>query len=209
MFRVQEGSCAFLVNFTDYLDSGLFLDHRPVRKMISQEAQGKRFLNLYGYTATASVQAALGGAASTTTVDLSTTYLDWARMNFALNGLGEIRNKVVKADCLQWLRESKNSYDYIFVDPPTFSNTKKEKRVFDIQRDHLLLIRLAMSRLEAGGKLIFSTNFRRFKLDPILENEYAVVNISQQTIPFDFSRNKKIHMCWEIKARPKVNKWLS
>lgn len=209
MFRVREGSCAFLVNFTDYLDSGLFLDHRPVRKMISQETQGKRFLNLYGYTATASVQAALGGAASTTTVDLSTTYLDWARMNFALNGLGEVRNKVEKADCLQWLRESKNSYDYIFVDPPTFSNTKKEKRVFDIQRDHLLLIRLAMSRLEAGGKLIFSTNFRRFKLDPVLENEYAVVNISQQTIPFDFSRNKKIHMCWEIKARPKVNKWLS
>lgn len=209
MFRVHEGACSFLVNFTDYLDSGLFLDHRPVRKKIFKEAQGKRFLNLYGYTGTASVHAALGGAASTTTVDLSPTYLDWTRMNLALNGLGEIRNKVEKADCLQWLRESKNSYDYIFVDPPTFSNTKKEKRVFDIQRDHVQLIHLVMSRLNMDGKLIFSTNFRQFKLDSGLGEQYIVENISQKTIPFDFSRNKKIHMCWEIKAREKTNKWLS
>ena len=130
MYEVREGECSFLVNFTDYLDTGLFLDHRPIREKIHREAKGKRFLNLYGYTGTATVHAAMGGAASTTTVDLSATYLHWAKMNLALNGLTELRNKVEKADCLQWLEESSGKFDLIFIDPPTFSNTKKEQPDF-------------------------------------------------------------------------------
>ncbi len=201
MYEVQEGECSFLVNFTDYLDTGLFLDHRPVRQKIFEESRGKRFLNLYGYTGTASVHAAMGGAASTSTVDLSLNYLNWTRTNFVLNGLSEKNNIVIKEDCLQWLKEGDSSFDLIFIDPPTFSNTKKEKRVFDVQRDHKLLLTLAMNRLEKNGLVIFSTNYRRFKLDESLIEMYAIVNISEKTIPYDFSRNKKIHSCWEVRHR--------
>jgi 23S rRNA (guanine2445-N2)-methyltransferase / 23S rRNA (guanine2069-N7)-methyltransferase len=210
MYEVREGDCSFLVNFTDYLDTGLFLDHRPIREKIHREAKGKRFLNLYGYTGTATVHAAMGGAASTTTVDLSATYLHWAKMNLALNGLTELRNKVEKADCLQWLEESTAKFDLIFIDPPTFSNTKKDKRVFDIQKDHVRLINLAMARLEAGGCLIFSTNFRRFKLEEKLQEMYDIKDISHESVPFDFSRNEKIHSCWEIRKSVQsepVKKW--
>jgi 23S rRNA (guanine2445-N2)-methyltransferase / 23S rRNA (guanine2069-N7)-methyltransferase len=210
MYEVKEGACSFLVNFTDYLDTGLFLDHRPIREKIHREAKGKRFLNLYGYTGTATVHAAMGGAASTTTVDLSATYLHWAKMNLALNGLTELRNKVEKADCLQWLEEATGKYDLIFIDPPTFSNTKKDKRVFDIQKDHVRLINLAMARLDADGCLIFSTNFRRFKLEEKLQEMYDIKDISQESVPFDFSRNEKIHSCWEIRKSVQpgpVKKW--
>ena len=199
MFEVREGACSFLVNFTDYLDSGLFLDHRPVRQKIYREAKGKRFLNLYGYTGTASVHAAMGGAAGTMTVDLSATYLHWTKMNFALNGLSELRNRVEKADCLQWLEENTGTFDLIFIDPPTFSNTKKDNRVFDVQKDHRRLIELAMAHLAPGGLLIFSTNYRRFNLDERLLTFYDIKDISQESVPFDFSRNKKIHKCWEVR----------
>lgn len=201
MLEVREGGCFYLANFTDYLDTGVFLDHRPVRARIHKEAAGKRFLNLFGYTGTATVQAAAGGAISTTTVDLSATYLHWARMNLALNGFALVRNKVVSADCMQWLKEDSGTYDLIFVDPPTFSNTKKERRVFDIQRDHYELLTLAISRLADNGLLIFSTNFRRFRLDPRLGEQYSVIDISRTSIPYDFSRNQKIHMCWEFRKR--------
>jgi 23S rRNA (guanine2445-N2)-methyltransferase / 23S rRNA (guanine2069-N7)-methyltransferase len=201
MLEVREGSCYYLANFTDYLDTGVFLDHRPVRAQIHNAAAGKKFLNLFGYTGTATVQAAAGGAVSTTTVDLSATYLSWAKMNLALNGFDQIRNKVVSADCMQWLREDTGKYDLIFVDPPTFSNTKKEKRVFDVQQDHYDLINLTMSRLADKGLLIFSTNFRRFKLDPRLMEAYEIKDISRASIPADFSRNQKIHMCWELRKR--------
>lgn len=201
MYEVREGDCSFLVNFTDYLDTGLFLDHRPVRERIFQTAKGKRFLNLFGYTGTATVHAALGGAANTTTVDLSATYLQWARMNFALNGLGEITNRVEQADCRQWLEECRSTFDLIFIDPPTFSNTKKEKRIFDVQKDHAVLIKTAMSCLDPRGLLIFSTNFRRFKLDEILFVNYEVTDISRDSLAFDFSRNKRVHMCWEVRHR--------
>jgi 23S rRNA (guanine2445-N2)-methyltransferase / 23S rRNA (guanine2069-N7)-methyltransferase len=199
MYEVREGECSFLVNFTDYLDTGLFLDHRPVREKIHREAKGKRFLNLYGYTGTATVHAAMGGAARTTTVDLSSTYLHWAKMNLALNGLTELRNKVEKADCLQWLEETTGMFDLIFIDPPTFSNTKKDNRVFDVQKDHARLIELAMSRLATGGLLIFSTNFRRFQLEARLLALYDIKEISRESVPVDFSRNEKIHLCWEIR----------
>lgn len=202
MVEVREGDCYFLVNFTDYLDTGVFLDHRPVRARIRREAAGKRFLNLFGYTGTATVQAAAGGAATTTTVDLSTTYLRWAKMNLALNGFDFVRNTVISADCMQWLKEETGKYDLIFVDPPTFSNTKKERRVFDIQRDHYQLLNLAMNRLDDGGLLIFSTNFRKFQLDPRLVESYLVTDISQTSIPFDFPKDRKIHMCWELSKKP-------
>ncbi|HSO08832.1 MAG TPA: bifunctional 23S rRNA (guanine(2069)-N(7))-methyltransferase RlmK/23S rRNA (guanine(2445)-N(2))-methyltransferase RlmL [Desulfoprunum sp.] len=201
LYEVREGGCRFLVNFTDYLDTGLFLDHRPVRTRLAGMVDGKKFLNLFGYSGTATVHAAMGGARSTTTVDLSATYLHWTRMNLALNGFSSFAHTTIKADCLQWLEEDCGQYDVIFIDPPTFSNTKKEQRVFDIQRDHVRLLTLAMARLANNGFLVFSTNFRRFSLDPALERIFAMREISKETIPIDFQRNKKIHRCWEIRNK--------
>jgi len=198
MYEVREGNCTFLVNFTDYLDTGLFLDHRPVREKIYRMARNKRFLNLFGYTGTATVQAAMGGATETTTVDLSTTYLHWAKMNLAVNGLAEQHNHLEKADGLTWLKSCKQRFDLIFIDPPTFSNTRNEQRVFDVQRDHPALIDLAMTCLEPDGIVIFSCNFRKFVLDQTLAERYRVEEITRQTVPFDFSRNKTIRHCWEI-----------
>lgn len=199
LYEVKEGNCYYLVNFTDYLDTGLFLDHRPLRQRIFQQAKGKRFLNLFGYTGSATVEAAAGGCASSTTVDLSATYTKWTKMNLALNGFAEEQHIVVQGDCLEWLRECRSAFDIIFVDPPTFSNTKKEKRIFDIQKDHVKLIRLAMARLDKSGVMFFSTNYRKFILDPQLKDFFIVKDISIKTIPYDFSRNKKIHRCWEMK----------
>ncbi|WP_419174189.1 bifunctional 23S rRNA (guanine(2069)-N(7))-methyltransferase RlmK/23S rRNA (guanine(2445)-N(2))-methyltransferase RlmL [Desulfosediminicola sp.] len=201
MHVVREGESLLLANFTDYLDTGIFLDHRPVRAKIHSIAKSKRFLNLFGYTGTATVQAASGGAASTVTVDLSNNYLHWARMNLALNGFDTRKNKIVAADCMQWLREDQGTYDLIFVDPPTFSNTKKDKRVFDVQRDHVELLTNCMERLSEDGLLIFSTNYRRFTLDQEMTELYQVDDIGDSTIPFDFSRNRKIHKCWEFRKR--------
>ena len=197
MYTVREGACHFLVNFTDYLDTGLFLDHRPVRKKIFQESKGKNFLNLFGYTATASVMAAAGGAVTTTTVDLSASYLLWGRMNLSLNGFGQTTHHTVKADCMEWLKNCSESFDLIFIDPPTFSNTKKEKRVFDIQRDHVELLELALKRLEPGGTLLFSTNFRKFTLAGEVLQLGRVSDITRKSVPFDF-RNDRVHKCWEI-----------
>ncbi len=201
LFVVEEGGCKLLVNFTDYLDTGIFLDHRNIRLKIAKEAKGKRFLNLFAYTGAASIHAAMGGAATTTTVDLSANYLHWARMNFSLNGLGGPAHQTVKADCMQWIKEEKGEYDLIFVDPPTFSNTKKKQRVFDVQEDHRRLLELAMNRLAKDGLLIFSTNFKRFQLDSSIEKYYACTDISKASIPFDFARNIKIHKCWEIRKK--------
>ncbi len=201
MHEVREGNCYFLVNFTDYLDTGLFLDNRPLRLRIAREALGKKFLNLFGYSGTASVHAAVGGAQATTTVDLSANYLQWTRMNLSLNGCAENIHTTVEADCLLWLAKNQAKYDLIFVDPPTFSNTKKEKRVFDIQRDHVSLLKLAMERLEPEGTLIFSTNFRKFSLNREIEDLFKVKEITRETLPFDFSRNPGIHQCWELRDK--------
>ncbi len=201
MHVVREGDCFFLVNFTDYLDTGLFLDHRNIRLKVGKEAAGKRFLNLFAYTGTATVHAAVGGAESTTTVDLSANYLSWARMNLNLNGFGGLAHETVKADCLQWLQENRGEYDLIFVDPPTFSNTKKQRLVFDVQRDHKVLLEKAMARLAEDGLLIFSTNFRRFQMDESLAERFAMRNISRNSIPLDFARNSRIHQCWEIRKK--------
>jgi len=198
--EVQEGGVKLLVNLTDYLDTGLFLDHRPLRLRIQREAQGKRFLNLFCYTATASVHAAKGGARSTTSVDLSKTYLDWARRNLALNGFSG-KNRLEQGDVMAWLQASRDEYDLIFIDPPTFSNSKRMEGVFDVQRDHVQLLDLAIARLAPGGVLYFSNNFRKFELDEHLAQRYAVEEISTQTLDPDFNRNTRIHRAWRLQAR--------
>ena len=198
---VSEYGCDFIVNLKDYLDTGLFLDHRPVRKLIQDKANGKRFLNLFSYTASASIHAGQGGAKSTLSVDMSNTYNDWAKRNIELNEFSNRDHKVVRADCLEWLRNSEDKFDLIFMDPPTFSNSKKMEDVLDIQRDHVDLIKLAMARLEQEGELIFSNNYRRFMLDPSLSDSYEIENISKQSLDLDFERNQKIHQCWILRHK--------
>lgn len=198
--EVAEGGVKLLVNLTDYLDTGLFLDHRPLRLRLQKEAAGKRFLNLFCYTATATVHAAKGGARSTTSVDLSKTYLDWARRNLALNGFSD-KHRLEQGDVMEWLEADRGEYELIFIDPPTFSNSKRMEGVFDVQRDHVHLLDLAMARLAKGGVLYFSNNFRKFQLDPALEQRYAVEEISAQTLDPDFARNPKIHRAWRLTAR--------
>ncbi len=199
---IEEGGCKLLVNFEDYLDTGLFLDHRPIRLLIQQQAKNKRFLNLFAYTGSATVHAVVGAAKSTTTVDMSNTYIEWAKKNMALNkNTGE--HDFIQADCLEWLaNEAKEldgrQYDLIFLDPPTFSNSKRMDDVFDIQNDHVQLIKNAAALMAAEGILYFSTNFRRFKIDLPELYELSVVDISAKTIPEDFSRNPRIHYCWKI-----------
>lgn len=200
--QVSEYGCQLEVNLRDFLDTGLFLDHRPVRHRIQGLAKGKRFLNLFCYTATASVHAAKGGARSTTSVDMSATYLDWARRNFALNGFTGTEHEFIQADCFQWLdRPRRERFDLIFMDPPTFSNSKRMKDVLDVQRDHVALIRGAMALLEHDGLLIFSNNYRRFVIDYDALAEFDIRDISAQTIDPDFKRNPKIHCCFEIRFR--------
>jgi 23S rRNA (guanine2445-N2)-methyltransferase / 23S rRNA (guanine2069-N7)-methyltransferase len=197
--EVREGPCRLLVNFTDYLDTGLFLDHRDTRTMLGGLARGKTFLNLFGYTGTATVHAALGGAVSTTTVDMSYTYLDWAQRNFELNKLAGNKHELVQADVLVWLKENRQRrYGLIFLDPPTFSRSKRMEDTLDVQRDHAALIADTAALLEPGGVLIFSTNLRRFKLDRDALAGLHVEDITRKTIPRDFERDPKIHQCFRI-----------
>ncbi len=198
--EVREGPCRFLVNFTDYLDTGLFLDHRATRALLGELAKGKRFLNLFGYTGTATVHAGLGGAASTTTVDMSYTYLDWAQRNFELNGMRGKNHELIQADVLTWLKQNHaRRYGLIFLDPPTFSRSKRMDDTFDVQRDHAALISDAAALLEPDGILVFSTNLRRFKIDREALSSLTVEDITRKTIPQDFERNPKIHQCFRIR----------
>ena len=197
---VEEGGLQFRVNLFDYLDTGLFLDHRPVRARVRELARGARFLNLFCYTGTASVYAAAGGARTTTSVDLSGTYLEWAAQNLALNGFAGDAHALVQADCLQWLEHERGEYDLIFVDPPTFSNSKRAED-FDVQKEHARLLRLCAERLAFGGLIVFSNNYRRFKLDAEVAERFEVRDISSATIPFDFTRNSRIHQCYELQPR--------
>lgn len=201
LYEVREGGCRFLVNFTDYLDTGLFLDHRNTRARLQQMVQGKTFLNLFGYTGSATVYAAMGGATSTTTVDVSDTYLSRAQANLALNGFGGPLHQTIERDCMQWLKSTTERFGVIFLDPPTFSNSRHREQTFDIQRDHGQLLSLAMQHLARNGVLIFSTNFRKFKLDPEIERQYDMREISNESVPFDFQRNNRIHRCWECRYR--------
>jgi 23S rRNA (guanine2445-N2)-methyltransferase / 23S rRNA (guanine2069-N7)-methyltransferase len=206
-YEVHEDKAIFLVNLTDYLDTGLFLDHRLTRQLIFSLAQGQRFLNLFGYTGTATVQAALGGAMATTTVDTSKTYLAWAHRNLVRNGLSEHHHQLIQADCQSWLQQEADRftqsprlgrYGLIFLDPPTFSNSKQTDKTLDIQRDHVTLIRTALKCLTRNGVLIFSTNYQKFKLDTQAFTQLQLENISHLTLPKDFERNPRIHQCWKI-----------
>ena len=197
---VEEGAARLKVNLFDYLDTGLFLDHRPLRARMALEARGKRFLNLFCYTGAATVQAAAQGAAQTTSVDLSATYLEWLADNLRENGIGGTRHRIVQADALRWIESDRGEYDVAFCDPPTFSNSKRADD-FDVQRDHARLLRAIVRRLAPGGVLYFSNNFRRFRLDEAAVSGFArAEDISASTIPPDFSRNPRIHRAWRIVA---------
>ncbi len=199
---VTEGRCRLKVNLKDYLDTGLFLDHRPIRDWIGRHAAGKRFLNLFCYTGAATVHAAVGGAERSLSIDLSNTYLDWLGENLDLNGLDRKRHEVLRADCLEWLRQvPREAFDLIFLDPPTFSNSSRMDDVLDVQRDHAALIEGCMARLAPEGILIFSNNYRRFTLSDALKEVYQVEDITRQTIDRDFARNPRIHQCWRISRR--------
>lgn len=194
---VTEGQAKFKVNLYDYLDTGLFLDHRLMRFSFAKLKPGTRFLNCFCYTASASIHAALAGAL-TTNVDLSNTYLHWAEENFKLNHLDVSKHQFVQFDCREWMRITRDRFDVIFLDPPSFSNSKRMTDTLDIQRDHVSLINSAMRLLNPNGVLYFSTNLRQFKLDPQLKEKYSVHDISAQTIDQDFKRNQKIHHCFKI-----------
>jgi 23S rRNA (guanine2445-N2)-methyltransferase / 23S rRNA (guanine2069-N7)-methyltransferase len=199
---VQEGGLKFWVNFRDYLDTGLFLDHRIVRGMLREWAKGADFLNLFCYTGSATVYAAAGGARSSISVDLSNTYLDWAHENLLLNGFRDSNHELYRADCLQWLEDEEPKgprFDLIFVDPPTFSNSKRMEGVLDVQRDHVGMIRRSLKLLRPSGRLVFSTNYTRFKLDTEALADLGLDDISAQTIPKDFERHARIHRCFVIR----------
>lgn len=200
-YQVGEGGHRFLVNFEDYLDTGLFLDHRETRRLIGTLAQGRRFLNLFCYTGAATVYAAGGGAASTTSVDLSRTYLDWAHRNLGLNEIRGPRHELIQADCLEWLPRARGRrrFDLIFLDPPSFSTSKRMAGTLDIQRDHVDLIRATTDLLEPDGILIFSNNLRRFRMDLQALPELNIQDLSATTVPRDFARNPRIHNCWRIR----------
>ena len=199
-FYVNEYGAQLWVNLTDYLDTGLFLDHRLTRKMISELAKGKDFLNLFAYTGSATVHAALGGAKSTTTVDMSNTYLNWAEQNLILNDIKGKQHKLIQADCLQWLEKCDRQFDLIFVDPPTFSNSKRMEESWDVQRDHVKLMSNLKRVLSSNGTIVFSNNKRGFKMNLVALEELGLsaVEISHKTLPLDFERNKQIHNCWMI-----------
>lgn len=196
-FPVLEYGLQFWVNLTDYLDTGLFLDHRETRRLVASMAKGKRLLNLFSYTSSFSVHAAASGALSTKSVDLSNTYTDWSRDNFLLNSLPLANNLIVREDCLQFLDKERGVYDLIVIDPPTISRSKKMDQMFDIQRDYPFLITKALGLLSRDGTLFFSTNSRDFDFDESLFDGCTIIDISKKTIPLDF-HNQKIHRCWKI-----------
>lgn len=202
--EVHELGSRLKINLRDYLDTGLFLDHRPVRRWLRENARGKRFLNLFCYTGAATVQAVAGGASRSLSLDMSNTYVEWARDNLALNGADPRKHVVEQADCLAWLAgrpTPEQRFDLIFMDPPTFSNSARMRGVLDIQKDHGRLIDQAMARLTSDGLLVFSNNFRRFRLDDDLAERYEVEDVTPSTLDRDFQRNARIHQCWHIRHK--------
>ncbi|CAE80992.1 class I SAM-dependent methyltransferase [Bdellovibrio bacteriovorus] len=199
-FVVRESQALLKVNLYDYLDTGLFLDHRPMRQKVFKSVKDKKFLNLFCYTGSVSVFAALGGAI-TTSVDMSQTYLRWAQENFQLNNLDPAKHNFINADVLEWLRNTKspNTFDVIFLDPPTFSNSKKMDDTFEVERDQEFLVESCMNMLRPEGILYFSNNKRKFKISPAVLSKYKVKEITAESIPQDF-HDKKIHNCFEIRS---------
>ncbi|QDV69756.1 Ribosomal RNA large subunit methyltransferase K/L [Rosistilla carotiformis] len=201
--EVTEAGLRFIVNLSDYVDTGLFLDHRLTRGMVRAEAEGKSMLNLFAYTGSFSVYAAAGGAARTTTVDWSNTYLDWARRNMALNGFDGLEHKYHRESALDFLANQplQPAYDLAVVDPPTFSNSKRTDDVWDVQQGYVDLINAVLPRMQPGGVIYFSSNFRRLKFDPEAIDADEIREISAQTVPPEY-RNRRIHRCWRI-VKPK------
>lgn len=195
---VREGQAQLRVNLFDYLDTGLFLDHRPMRLRLRKEAKGKRMLNLFCYTGSVSVAAAIGGA-QVTSVDMSATYLDWAQENFRLNSIETSSHKFIQDDVLQWLEQpAEPEFDLIFLDPPTFSNSKRMERDFEVEDDQEFLVNACMKRLLPNGVLYFSNNKRRFKISENLRAEYQIEDMTEATIPPDF-HDQKIHRCFRVR----------
>lgn len=200
---IKEGGHRFLVNLTDYLDTGLFLDHRETRRRVGERSRGQEVLNLFGYTGSFSVYAAGGGAIRTVTVDLSNTYLSWAGRNLALNGFSSQRNELVRADARGYLAEAardprqRGRYGIIVLDPPTFSNSKRMDGVLDIARDHPMLLRDALQLLRRDGMLFFSSNFRGLQLAADQVPGARFLEITDQTIPHDF-HDRRVHRCWQV-----------
>jgi 23S rRNA (cytosine1962-C5)-methyltransferase len=203
-FTVLEYGVKFKVNLQDYLDTGIFLDHRETRRLVAGLSKGKRLLNLFAYTSSFSVHAALAGAAFTKSVDLSNTYTSWSRDNFNLNSIPADNNHIVRADCMRFIKDAahlKETYDIIVIDPPTISRSKKMDGMFDIQEDYVFLITDALTLLpEKDGVIFFSTNSRKFIFDTNFFPECFIKDISEKTIPLDFHQ-KKIHRCWKITKR--------
>ncbi len=200
-WTVAEGGLEFWVNFRDYLDTGLFLDHRMIRQMLRDWARDADFLNLFCYTGSATVYAAAGGARSSVSVDMSNTYLEWAHENLKLNGFAGAEHTLHRADCLEWLESEASRgprFDLIFLDPPTFSNSKRMAGVLDVQRDHVGMIRRCLLLLRPAGRLVFSTNYTRFKLDAPALQGLQIEDVSARTLPKDFERNPRIHRCFVI-----------
>lgn len=194
--EVREGPARLLVNLRDYLDTGLFLDHRPLRLRLAELCRGKRFLNLYCYTSAATVQAALGGAKESVSIDLSRTYLEWAQRNLSLNDIDARSHRLVRADCVEWLARGSARFDVILLDPPTFSNSSRMEASLDVQRDHAKLIELAGRRLAQNGLLVFSTNRRRFEFAPEVANDWKVEDVTHWSLGRDFVRTRRPHHCW-------------
>lgn len=196
---VREGPALLRVNLWDYLDTGLFLDHRPMRARLRKESEGKRVLNLFCYTGSVSVASALGGG-TVTSLDMSATYLEWAVENFKLNGLDPAKHRFVQTDVLQWLGQPPEAepFDLIFLDPPTFSNSKRMQRDFEVEQDQEFLVESCMRRLSPGGTLYFSNNKRRFKLSPKVSGSWRTDDLGEGTIPPDF-HDRKIHHCFRIR----------
>ena len=198
---VSEHGHLLKINLQRYLDSGLFLDHRPVRVLIADEVADKRFLNLFSYTCSASVYAAKAGASQSLSIDMSNNYLNWARHNFALNDVDVNQHQLLRADCSEWLKTATDMFDCILLDPPSFSNSKRMEHTLDISRDHVDLIQLAMRRLTAKGSLYFSNNKRGFKLSVELSNQYLIDDLTRVTLDPDFDRGRPAHQCWRLKHR--------
>lgn len=199
---IIENGIKFEVNLSDYLDTGLFLDHRNTREMVRTVSKNKIVLNLFAYTGAFTCCAVAGGAISTTTVDLSANYNDWAKRNLQMNGFDNANHQVLSQDCFIYLENNKDKFDIIICDPPTFSNSKKMKdSSFEVERDQIKLLKLCYNKLNAEGLLYFSNNFRSFTLDEIeVSKFFEIKNITTKTIPIDF-RNKKIHQSWLMRKR--------